>query len=288
MLSIRSLTRQDIDVVVMFTEREGWGHMALDISRYLEWDPKGCFVAERNTKIVGHVFSINYEKTGWIGLLVVHPNHRGQGIGTKLMTIAMNYLKDLGVETIRLEAVPEAITLYQRLGFKREIDSFRFCKELKQKKTQISSLKEKIRLVEKEDLEEIATFDLKYFGANRLKILKCLHEDYPEYCFVSKEKETIMGYVMSRKTSKGYWLGPWICNPKSPNIAKKLALSCMCLFDGDSELRLGMLAANSIGTQLIRKLGFRLTSKSIRMFWGKYRYPGDFTGVYGIGGPEKG
>lgn len=186
MLSIRSLTRQVIDVVVMFTEREGWGHMASDISRYLEWDPKGCFVAERNAQIVGHVFSTNYGKTGWIGLLIAHPNHRGQGIGTKLMTTAMNYLKDLGVETIRLEAVPEAITLYQRLGFKKEINSLRLCKQLKQEKRQIPSFKDQIRLVETEDLEEIVTFDLKYFGANRLKILKCLHEDYPEYCFVSK------------------------------------------------------------------------------------------------------
>lgn len=97
-----------------------------------------------------------------------------------------------------------------------------------------------------------------------------------------------MGYLMSRKTSKGYWLGPLICSPKSPDIAEKLALSSMCVFDRDSELRLGVLAPNSIGTQLMRKLGFQLTSRSVRMFWGKYKYSGDFTGVYGIGGPEKG
>ena len=284
MFLIRSLTKRDIDFVIAFIKREGWHYLRSDIKRYFECKPKGCFAAERDAKIVGHIFSLNYGKTGWIGLLIVHPNHRRQGVGATLMRMAIEYVKDLGVETIRLEAV----TLYQRLGFEKEIDSLRFCKDLKQKRSYICNFQEGIRLVEKEDLEELATFDLKYFDADRFKILECLYEDYPQYCFIAKEKQKVMGYAMARKTSKGYWLGPWICNPKSPNVAKKLALSCMHLFDRDAELRLGMPAVNSIGMQLMQELGFRLTSKSIRMFRGKHNYSGDVKGVYGIGGPEKG
>lgn len=65
----------------------------------------------------------------------------------------MKHLKNLGVKTIRLEAVPEAFTLYQRLGFDREIDSLRFCKELKRKLSHVYSFKKEIRPLVEEDLK---------------------------------------------------------------------------------------------------------------------------------------
>lgn len=93
---------------------------------------------------------------------------------------------------------------------------------------------------------------------------------------------------MARKTLTGHWIGPWVCNPKNPNLPRKLVLSCMHLLDGNIETRLGVPAVNSIGIQLMQELGFRLASKSIRMMWGKQNCLGEVNGVYGIRGPEKG
>jgi len=111
MVTIRLLKPSDINFVVELTKREKWGYLPKDVKRCLELEPKGCFVAEHDGKRVGHVFSISYGATGWIGLLIVRQSYRGRGIGTALMTAAKNYLRSLSVETIRLEAVPEAVAL---------------------------------------------------------------------------------------------------------------------------------------------------------------------------------
>lgn len=60
MLLIRALTERDIDFVVAPTQKEGWGYLRSDIMRCLECEPDGCFIAERDAQIVGHVFSISY------------------------------------------------------------------------------------------------------------------------------------------------------------------------------------------------------------------------------------
>lgn len=88
------------------------------------------------------------------------------------MTTAKNYLRSLSVETIRLEAVPEAVALYQRLGFKGEFASLRFCRKWKHEKVQLKGKIEKIYQIKSTELEDLAKFDAKCFGANRLKVLR--------------------------------------------------------------------------------------------------------------------
>jgi len=289
MVVIRQLTKGDVNFVLGLARQEDWiEYTPLDIIRCLECEPNGCFVAEDRRKPIGHVFSISYEKAGWIGLLIVHPDHRGRGVGTMLMITAINYLKRIGVETIRLEAVPEAVRLYQRLGFVEEFDSLRFCKELKREGVYAESLRKEVFIAQKKDLENLADFDSKYFGANRLKVLERLHRDYPKNFLAAREGRRITGYIVGRKTLKGYWVGPWVCNPTRPDVAKRLFLSCVEALDRKGELRVGTPAVNSSGTRLLADLGFRQTSKSVRMIWGKHEYSGNPEGVFGIGGPEKG
>jgi len=289
MVVIRPLTKDDANFVLGLTRREDWKeYISLDIVRYLECEPNGCFMAEDRGKPIGHVFSISYGKAGWIGLLIVHPDHRGRGVGTMLMITAINYLKGIGIETVRLEAVPEAVRLYQRLGFVEEFDSLRFCKELKRERVHAQSLRKEAFIVQKKDLEKLASFDSKYFGINRLKVLQHLHRDYPQNCLAAREGRRIIGYIVGRKTLKGHWLGPWVCNPTRPDMAKRLFLSCVEALDRKGELRVGVTAVNSSGIRLLADLGFRQISKSVRMIWGKHKYSGKPEGVFGIGGPEKG
>ena len=116
---IRPWTQADIDYVTESVERERWGYTERDIERCWRLEPNGCFIAEVKREQVGHVFSIGYDKTGWIGLLIVNPECRGKGIGTILTKNAVNHLQKTGKVTIRLEAVEKAIPLYRRLDLKR-------------------------------------------------------------------------------------------------------------------------------------------------------------------------
>ena len=59
---------------------------------------------------------------GWISMTGVHPDYRGKGLGTVVVTAGLNYLKSKGVEVVELEVDSDNVPareLYLKLGFKK-------------------------------------------------------------------------------------------------------------------------------------------------------------------------
>jgi ribosomal protein S18 acetylase RimI-like enzyme len=249
------------------------------------YEPEGCFIMEVDGKPVGHVFSISYGKLGWIGLLIVKAEYRGKGIGTVLTKKAMNYLTDRGVETIKLEAVSTIANLYRKLGFVDEYDSLRFM-GVKRKTTLPSSCH--VRPLKKEELTKLAVFDAEYFGADRIKVLSRLYRDNPQLCFVSQVQSKIVGYIMCRKTKDGYKIGPWVCRPENPEVARQLLMRFLETVRNGEKLYVGVPALNREALRLLRDFNFKLYSKSVRMYFGKKFESERIDGIFAIGGPEKG
>lgn len=63
------------------------------ISKYLERNPKTCFVCVQNEKVVGVILSGHDGRRGFIHHLAVDPDCRRQGIATELLRQALNALK---------------------------------------------------------------------------------------------------------------------------------------------------------------------------------------------------
>jgi len=144
------------------------------------------------------------------------------------------------------------------------------------------------RLLKKEDIEEIAEFDADYFGANRINILSSLYRDYPKHCLVVYDGPRISGYIMCRKTEKGYRIGPWVCNPKKSETARASLAKCMQTAKKNARMFIGVPALNTAAVGILRSLGFEQYSKSIRMRFGKEIRDEIVKGIFAIGGPEKG
>ena len=56
---------------------------------------------------------------GWMGPLVVHPDHQGRGLGKTIVTTGMDWLRKEGAETIGLETMPRTmdnVGFYSSLG----------------------------------------------------------------------------------------------------------------------------------------------------------------------------
>ena len=289
MVKIRALTPKDIDYVTDSVNREKWGHTRSDVKRCFDLEPNGCFIAEIDRKPVGHAFSICYGKLGWIGLLIVEKEHREKGIGTELMKASINYLQRKHAETIKLEAVPEAVSLYKRLGFKEEFDSLRLSLNLKTTQANVKTKTNIVKSMKEADIEKVSAFDSDYFGANRSQILKALFREYPQYCFIAEKAGEVLGYIMARQTTYAYLIAPWVCSPRRKDVATALFLACKNALGTDkTEIRLGAPAINKSATTLLDSLGFQQISKSIRMIYGREGVPENIKGVFGIGGPEKG
>jgi len=285
-VAIRTWKRVDLAYITESIQREGWGHAKRDVERCWSLEPNGCFVAESDGDLVGHIFSVFFGEIGWIGLLIVNPEKRGIGLGAALMEAAINYLENRGARTIKLEAVTEAARLYRRLGFVDAFDSLRF-RGIPQQDGEMPRKTETVSVMYEADIDEIAEFDAQYFGSNRLSVLKSLRSDFPQYCFYAKEDERTNGYIMARKTLNGLWLGPWVSIDSQ--AAELLFGKLLEAIEKDGkDMRLGFPAVNTNAIKLVEKYGFHLVGKSIHMIRGDRKNQGDLACIYGIGGPEKG
>jgi ribosomal protein S18 acetylase RimI-like enzyme len=108
---------------IVFSAKAHWGYP----SRWMEiWAPQltfspdyfqenGTWVAEDNHPIAFYTLQ---EKNGnaWIENLWVLPEHIGQGIGKQLFLHALSRSIELGYKTLQLEADPNAVGFYEKMG----------------------------------------------------------------------------------------------------------------------------------------------------------------------------
>ncbi len=280
-VDIREMTAGDLDFCLEMFRITGWGNTADDVLRMISYEPGGCFVASMDGEDVGIVGSIGYGEVGYLGNLIVQPEYRGRGIGAILMKEAMQHLLDSGVKSIRLDAVPKALPLYERLGFKGESLSLRF--------TGLASETGSTgcERMDEMDLLEVSELDLRLFGAPRERVLRRVHADFPGLCFVAREGSRLVGYIMAKEGEGRIRIGPWICEPGERGIAEMLLHRLMDEVVGSS-LWAGVPGGNRDSVEILERNGFLGGPASHRMCYGECEERGIVEGVFGVGGPDKG
>lgn len=89
-------------------------------------DPEGIILVMDGERIAAYDWTLQSlgaaRSIGWISMTGVHPDYRGKGLGTVVVTAGLNHLKSSGVDAVELEVdsnnVP-ARELYLKLGFKK-------------------------------------------------------------------------------------------------------------------------------------------------------------------------
>lgn len=75
-------------------------------------------LTDENNIIIGSIRACLCEKTLFIGKLMVHPDHRGQGLGTKLLAEIEKTCPHERCELFTSSESRKNIRLYQRAGYK--------------------------------------------------------------------------------------------------------------------------------------------------------------------------
>src|SRR5688572_1939598 len=109
-VSIGTLREVDLAEVIALSTGEGWNQTEADWRRLLSLAPDGCFAARVGGRLVGTVTTTMYDRAlAWIGMMIVHPTSRRQGIGEAMMTRALAHLDAAGVSCVRLDATPAGL-----------------------------------------------------------------------------------------------------------------------------------------------------------------------------------
>jgi len=270
---IRLFMQHDIDFALVQTSREGWDTPRELFEVALQHDPQGCFIAEIDARRVGMVTTTRFRQTGWIGNLIVPPEHRQTGIGTKLMGRAMGHLERQGIQTLRLEADPPGVKLYRRLGFVDEFGSLRFRLE-GYARTDRGDAK---RLTER-DLQEVAAFDAECFGDDRGGLLRLFLKQVTA-AYLLRDDGRIRGYAMVVPSSRGVCVGPWVAIDRE---AAHELLRSILEDTRHATVVLGVPCPNATAVDLLETTGFCRDRSSFRMRRGRPVCSGEPSRVYAI------
>src|ERR1051325_11798619 len=120
-LRLRLLRATDLSFADSLRAQAGWNQTRADWQRFLAIEPEGCFLAEWNGAPAGTATTTAYgSKLAWIGMGLVHSDHRRRGIGRALLERCVQYLQARDVRCVKLDATPPGKQVYDGLGFKDE------------------------------------------------------------------------------------------------------------------------------------------------------------------------
>ncbi len=271
-LKIRQMQLADLDFAVQLSQTLGWTTTRTDFENTYYYEPEGCFVAELKEEIVGTVTTTAYRRFAWIGMMLVREDLRRRRIGSSLMNHAISYLHAKGITTIRLEADPEGIPLYEHLKFKKECNSERWHR----KSSMVQSVT-KTRLATKKDLNHFQPLDFQAFGDNRFHVINRLFETAKFVLILPDAPKR--GYLMARETSQGIALGPFIADDF--RIAEELLRGALERANSFT-VTVGVPETHHNSLTLLQKFGFERRSILNRMYHGKPPKWGQPNFEYGI------
>jgi predicted N-acetyltransferase YhbS len=203
------------------------------------------------------VCSIPYGKFGNIGDLIVIDEYRGQGLGASLMKHSMSYLFEKGAIDIFLDGVPAAVSLYERLGFRK------ICKSLRLAGKITGKISGYVRPLEPSDFDDVLEIDKLHFKADRAFFLKSCHKNNPKFSMVLDIDNNIAGYMLGSPRGDSIRIGPWVMVQHLDKTEE--FLRAFVYLTGNQSLKLGVLETSVSSVELLKKLGFVQTFYSWRM-----------------------
>lgn len=279
---IRKMLKSDIPDLLALKNSENWNQTSDDWDLLIGYKDSINLVAELDGKIVGSVTAINYSnKVAWIGMMLVYKEYRGRGISKQLMLQAIDELKALGCESIKLDATPAGRPVYKKIGF---IDEYEIGRITNPSATKIDVKSNvKVEAVSENDLEEIAELDKHVFGANRYGLLKYLFNDSPELAWLIREEGKIIAFSLGRKGERFTQIGPVFAS--NDEDIKTLIASAVNKIEGKAVV-VDLLSDKKDIKSWLDQNGFTLQRPFDRMYLESNPYQGNLEKQYFICGPE--
>jgi ribosomal protein S18 acetylase RimI-like enzyme len=157
------------------------GRLILGLLRLFGKEPIKFLVAEVGGKVVGTTIINDRGKSGYISVVMVHPDYRRRGIATRLMTDALNYIRR-GRKKARAVLYVDstnasAKSVYVKLEFKTFEHSAYFVKETNPLHAPENASEVTIREFQKDDLDHVYNLIKASEDSNSLRIFDFKKKD---------------------------------------------------------------------------------------------------------------
>ncbi|EJV60066.1 hypothetical protein BWGOE4_12650 [Bacillus mycoides] len=220
-MRVERLRKEKIEDIVALSSYIGWDYNREEIETILNTGIVYGVVNAKEELIASAAIILYGETLASIGMVIVHPDYKGRGIG-KIITDSC--VKSVSTQTpIMLIATDEGKSLYEKLGFRAvSYVSKYICNAYNVNYTSAGN-EEYMMNYEECDLEGLIKIDEYAFGTNRREFLK-ERIMQSEQCTVVKDKEqNVLGYGMSIQTPENKIIGPIVA--KNDTMAMEIVHS---------------------------------------------------------------
>jgi ribosomal protein S18 acetylase RimI-like enzyme len=249
-MKIEQFTCEDIASFLSYASAENWISTEWELKFLLNSFPQGCFTCRTGGLPIAFVTSIKYDKSGWIGNLIVKESLRGEGIGSSLMAKALDALGRAGTETVWLTASADGKPIYERLGF-CELDVISRWKG--------TGLKRYTELNDGIYLEKAIAMDGLGWGDRRDALLSAIFARGKVFAVED-------GFLVLQGDGAQMQGGPWICTDCSN--ARTLLDAALAENAGTGEIAIDVPGKNNAASALLLANGFAVTGRTSLMFYG--------------------
>lgn len=204
--SLQPLNLQQLETLVDWAAAEGWNPGPHDAAAFFAADPDGFYGFFHEGQLIAGGAIVSYEgQFGFMGLFIVHPQYRGQGLGQRLWQLRrdtlVNRLKPGAA--IGMDGVVAMQPFYQTGGFELAFTSNRY--ECRSRLLEVSPT---VSAITDTDRPEIFAYDQSCVGYARPAFFYAWLQLPDSLSFQCRRDGRLHGYAVLRKVGTGFKVGP--------------------------------------------------------------------------------
>lgn len=272
--TVRTMHPHEVQLAIDWAAQEGWNPGLHDAECFHAADPEGFLIAEVDGQPAGCISAVSYAgHFGFIGLYIVAPAWRGQGIGLRLWNTAMARLSG---QVVGLDGVPAQQANYRRSGFTLAWNNARMTGIAGPNRDGVSP--HIVRLSDV-DFAALCRKDLSVFPAPRDAFLRAWTTMPASTGLAWMESGELRGWGVIRQCRQGHKIGPLVAD--TPAIASALFAALGSTVPAGNAVFLDVPMPNPHALALAQAYGMSSVFETARMYAGPAPAC-DLDTIYGI------
>ena len=253
--SIRQMNRAEVNLAIEWAAIEGWNPGLHDAKCFHATDPEGFLIGYLGEEPVGCISVVAYDANfGFLGLYIVRPEFRGQGLGLKLWQAG---IARLGNRNIGLDGVVGQQDNYRKWGFCLDYRNIRY--EGLGKPANPSGMADLSAV----SFDRLLAYDSRMFPVPRDRFLRCWIRQPQATGHAVIRDGTLAGYGLIRPCRHGYKIGPLFADDE--NIAEDLFQALAAQAPG-AAIYLDVPQTNAAAVILAERHGMQKVFETARMY----------------------
>lgn len=216
-LALRTLLPEDVGALAALAQREGRNVHAGEYERFLRLEGAAGIAVEQDGALVGAITAIRYFEHGFLGPAVVQRGPDAVGIALLLIGRAVEGLLRSGAAYVETEASAEEAALLRPLGFETLRRTLVLEREPGAGRPSLSTVS-----FEDPHLLDVGILDAGVAGFGRKEYIAQLTREVPQSARVLERHGEVEGYIVARRSRRGYHLGPLVTRDAGSEGARDL------------------------------------------------------------------